>query len=168
MAVAVIAGTKVESIRDILKTFTGVSHRIEEVAVVNGVLYVNDSKATNPESAIKALESFNEPIILIAGGVAKVPILRNLLGLLRKVKGLVLLGEARKEIRKAVMDAGFQNIYEVNDLNTAVATAKQLAAAGDVVLLSPACASWDMFKSYEQRGDLFCELVRTMPPGQGG
>jgi UDP-N-acetylmuramoylalanine--D-glutamate ligase len=169
VAVAVIAGTKVESIRDILKTFTGVSHRIEEVAVVNGVLYVNDSKATNPESAIKALESFNEPIILIAGGRSKGSNFEKFARIVKeKVKGLVLLGEARKEIRKAVMDAGFQNIYEVNDLNTAVATAKQLAAAGDVVLLSPACASWDMFKSYEQRGDLFCELVRTMPPGQGG
>ena len=169
VAVAVIAGTKVESIRDILKTFTGVSHRIEEVAVVNGVLYVNDSKATNPESAIKALESFNEPIILIAGGRSKGSNFEKFARIVKeKVKGLVLLGEARKEIRKAVMDAGFQNIYEVNDLNTAVATAKQLAAAGDVVLLSPACASWDMFRSYEQRGDLFCELVQTMPPGQGG
>ena len=169
VAVAAIAGAKVESIRDTLKTFTGVRHRIEEVGVVDGVLYVNDSKATNPESAIKALESFNEPIILIAGGRSKGSAFGEFAGLIKeKVKGLVLLGEAREEIRKAVMDVGFQNIHEVNDFNTAVATARKLAAAGDVVLLSPACASWDMFKSYEQRGDLFCKLVRAMQPGQGG
>ncbi|MDD2373627.1 MAG: UDP-N-acetylmuramoyl-L-alanine--D-glutamate ligase [Syntrophomonadaceae bacterium] len=169
VAVAAIAGAKVETIRDILKTFTGVRHRIEEVVAVDGVLYVNDSKATNPESAIKALESFNEPIILIAGGRSKGSSFEEFARFIKeKVKELVLLGEAREEIRKAVMDAGFQNIHEVNDFNTAVATARELAADGDVVLLSPACASWDMFKSYEQRGDLFCELVRAMQPVQGG
>lgn len=169
VAVAAIAGAKAESIRDTLKTFTGVRHRIEEVAVVKGVLYVNDSKATNPESAIKALESFNEPIVLIAGGRSKGSSFEEFARFIKeKVKGLVLVGEAREEIKKAVMDAGFQNIYEVNDFDTAVAMARQLAVAGDVVLLSPACASWDMFKSYEQRGDLFCELVQAMKPGQGG
>lgn len=171
VAVAVIAGVKVESIQETLKAFTGVRHRIEEVAVVNGVLYVNDSKATNPESAIKALESFNEPVVLIAGGRSKGSSFEEFAGFIKeKVKGLVLVGEAREEIKKAVMDAGFTNIYEVDDFNTAVATARQLAEAGDVVLLSPACASWDMFKSYEQRGDLFCQLVQAMQmqPGQGG
>jgi UDP-N-acetylmuramoylalanine--D-glutamate ligase len=169
VAVAVLAGVEIKTIKEILQTFTGVRHRIEEVAVVNGVLYINDSKATNPESAIKALESFNEPIILIAGGRSKGSSFEEFAGFIKeKVKGLVLVGEAREEIKKAVMDAGFQNIYEVNDFSTAVATAGQLAVAGDVVLLSPACASWDMFKSYEQRGDLFCQLVRAMQPEQGG
>lgn len=169
VAVAAIAGVKVESIQDTLKTFAGVRHRIEEVGIVDGVLYVNDSKATNPESAIKALESFNNPIVLIAGGRSKGSSYEEFAGLIKKkVKELVLLGEAREEIRKAVMDAGFQNIHEVNDFNTAVDTARKLAEAGDVVLLSPACASWDMFKSYEQRGDLFCELVLAMQSGQGG
>ncbi len=169
VAVAAIAGAKVESIQETLKTFIGVRHRIEEVAVVNGVVYVNDSKATNPESAIKAMQSFNEPIVLIAGGRSKGSSFEEFaLFIKEKVKGLVLVGEAREEISKAVMDAGFRNIYEVDDFNTAVATARQLAAPGDVVLLSPACASWDMFKSYEQRGDLFCQLVRAMQPGQGG
>lgn len=169
VAVAVIAGAKVESIQETLKTFTGVRHRIEEVGIVNGVLYVNDSKATNPESAIKALESFTEPIVLIAGGRSKGSSFEEFARFIKeKVKGLVLVGEAREEIKKAVMAAGFQNIYEVNDFNTAVATARQLAAPGDVVLLSPACASWDMFKSYEQRGDLFCQLVQAIESGQGG
>ncbi len=169
VAVAAIAGAKVESIQETLRTFIGVRHRIEEVAVVNGVLYVNDSKATNPESAIKALESFNEPIVLIAGGRSKGSSFEEFAGLIKeKVKGLVILGEAREEIKKAVMEAGFQNIYEVNDFNTAVAAAREMAAPGDVVLLSPACASWDMFKNYEQRGDLFCHLVQAMESGQGG
>ena len=163
VAVAVIAGTKTEAIAETLKVFAGVRHRIEEVAVVNEVLYVNDSKATNPESAIKALESFNEPIILIAGGRSKGSSFSEFAYYIReKVKDLVLLGEARVEIKKAVMDAGFKNIHEVDDFTTAVEKARQLATSGDVVLLSPACASWDMFKSYEQRGDLFCELVRGM------
>ncbi|HBQ25405.1 MAG TPA: UDP-N-acetylmuramoyl-L-alanine--D-glutamate ligase, partial [Syntrophomonas sp.] len=154
VAVAAIAGAKVESIQETLKTFIGVRHRIEEVALVNGVVYVNDSKATNPESAIKAMQSFNEPIVLIAGGRSKGSSFEEFARFIKeKVKGLVLVGEAREEISKAVMDAGFRNIYEVDDFNTAVATARQLAAPGDVVLLSPACASWDMFKSYEQRGD---------------
>jgi UDP-N-acetylmuramoylalanine--D-glutamate ligase len=163
VAVAAIAGAETKSIGETLKTFTAVRHRIEEVGVVDGVLYVNDSKATNPESAIKALESFSEPIVLLAGGRSKGSDFSEWARFIKtRVKELVLLGEAREEIKKAVMETGFQNIHEVNDFNTAVETARRLAAAGDVVLLSPACASWDMFASYEQRGDLFCELVAAM------
>ncbi|MGS0764229.1 UDP-N-acetylmuramoyl-L-alanine--D-glutamate ligase [Syntrophomonas curvata] len=166
VAVAAIAGAKTESIRETLKTFAAVRHRIEEVGVVDGVLYVNDSKATNPESAIKALESFTEPIVLLAGGRSKGSDFYEFARFVNtKVKELVLLGEAREEIKKAVMEAGFKNIHEVNDFNTAVETARRLATAGDVVLLSPACASWDMFESYEHRGDLFCEIVSAMKKG---
>jgi len=163
VAVAVIAGVKTESIAKTLKTFSGVRHRLEEAGIVDGVLYINDSKATNPESAIKALESFKEPIILIAGGRSKGSSYAFFAQLIKeKVKELVLLGEAREEIKKAVMDQGFMNIHEVDDFSAAVFKARQLASKGDVVLLSPACASWDMFESYEQRGDLFCQLVRNM------
>lgn len=166
VAVAAIAGAKTESIRETLKTFAAVRHRIEEVKVVNGVLYVNDSKATNPESAIKALESFSEPIVLLAGGRGKGADFSEFACFIQaKVKELVLLGEARADIKKAVMEVGFQNIHEVNDFNSAVEKARQLAKSGDVVLLSPACASWDMFESYEHRGDLFCELVLAMKNG---
>lgn len=166
VAVAAIGGAKTESIRDTLKTFPAVRHRIEEVGVVDGVLYVNDSKATNPESAIKALESFNEPIILLAGGRSKGSDFSEFACYIQaKVKELILLGEAREEIKKAVMEAGFRNIHEVNDFKAAVEKAQQLATSGDVVLLSPACASWDMFESYEHRGDLFCKLVLAMKKG---
>jgi len=166
VGMAVIAGARTESIQETLKTFTAVRHRIEEAGVVNGVLYVNDSKATNPESAIKALESFTEPIILLAGGRSKGSDFSEFARIIKaRVKDLVLLGEAREEIKKAVMEKGFKNIHEVNDFHTGVKTAAELAEDGDVVLLSPACASWDMFESYEHRGDLFCQIVGAMKKG---
>jgi UDP-N-acetylmuramoylalanine--D-glutamate ligase len=166
VAMAVMAGARTESIRETLKTFTAVRHRIEEAGWVNGVLYVNDSKATNPESAIKALESFSEPIILLAGGRSKGSDFSEFARIIKaRVKELILLGEAREEIKKAVMETGFKNIHEVNDFPTGVKTAAELASAGDVVLLSPACASWDMFESYEHRGDLFCQIVMEMKQG---
>jgi UDP-N-acetylmuramoylalanine--D-glutamate ligase len=133
---------------------------MEEAATLDGVLYINDSKATNPDSVMKALDAFQQPIILIAGGRNKGSKFDQLAALVKqKVKALILLGEARNEIRQAVMDVDFQNIYEVDTLEAAVNQARQLARSGDVVLLSPACASWDMFLNYEQRGDVFCGLV---------
>jgi UDP-N-acetylmuramoylalanine--D-glutamate ligase len=133
---------------------------LEEVASKNGVLYINDSKGTNPDSTIRAIESFNEPVILIAGGRNKGSDFAELAKLINnRVKELVILGEAREIIKTAVMDTGFRNIHEVEDFSSAVTRAHELSSPGDVVLLSPACASWDMFDNYEQRGDLFCELV---------
>ena len=160
VAMAWIAGVREEVIQKSLTTFNGVRHRLEPVAQHRGVLYINDSKGTNPDSTIKALESFDEPIVLIAGGRAKGGDYSTVARLMaNKVKDLVLLGEAKELIKTAVMDYGFQNIHEVEDLVSAVTKASELAEAGDVVLLSPACASWDMFPSYEHRGDLFCEQV---------
>lgn len=160
---AYIGGIQAEVICSALKTFKGVRHRMEEVAVHNGIIYINDSKATNPESVMRALESFKEPIILIAGGRNKGSRFNILAQYIKsKVKELILLGEAKQDIKAAVIDAGFKNIHEVEDLEAAVAKAYELARKGDVILLSPACASWDMFANYEQRGDLFCELVRSL------
>lgn len=157
---AFCCGVAVEAIGSALKTFRGVRHRMEEAATLDGVLYINDSKATNPDSVMKALDAFQQPIILIAGGRNKGSKFDQLAALVKqKVKALILLGEARNEIRQAVMDVDFQNIYEVDTLEAAVNQARQLARSGDVVLLSPACASWDMFLNYEQRGDVFCGLV---------
>ncbi len=157
---AYLGGARVQSIAHTLEEFKGVRHRMEEVVLGDGILYINDSKATNPESAIKALESFDRPIILIAGGRNKGSDFRQLaLVISQKVKDLVLLGEAKQEIKQAVMDLKYPNIHEVEGFEEAVDTAHKLAHAGDVVLLSPACASWDMFPSYEHRGDLFCQLV---------
>jgi len=135
---------------------------MEEVAYLNGVLYINDSKATNPESAIKAIESFEQPIILIAGGRNKGSDFSLLAQYIHdRVKALIVLGEARTEITAAVMKTGYGNIYDVEDLTAATEVAFKLAEEGDIVLLSPACASWDQFDNFEQRGDLFCKLVET-------
>jgi UDP-N-acetylmuramoylalanine--D-glutamate ligase len=160
---ASLAGVSPEDIRQALASFPGVRHRMEELGLYDDVLYVNDSKATNPEAVMKALDSFNQPIILIAGGRNKGSSFSQLAGLIKqKVRELVLLGEAREEIKAAVIDAGFRNIHEVEDLQAAVIKARELARKGEVVLLSPACASWDMFASYEQRGDLFCEIINSI------
>jgi UDP-N-acetylmuramoylalanine--D-glutamate ligase len=159
------AGIKSEIIAESLREFKAVRHRIEEVASIEGILYINDSKGTNPVSTIKALESFNQPIILIAGGRNKGSDFADLAPVINeKVKYLVLLGEAKDTMQTAVIKVGFSNnnIYKVDSLEKAVEKAVSLSQTGDVVLLSPACASWDMFASYEQRGDLFCSIVKNM------
>lgn len=162
-AMAWAAGVSGELITKALADFQGVRHRMEEVAEYKGVLYINDSKGTNPDSTIKALEALDRPIILIAGGRPKGNSYDEMAMMIRdKVKDLILLGEARDLIKRAVIEYDFQNIHEVEDFPSAVYLAHDLAKAGDVVLLSPACASWDMFPSYEHRGDLFCQLVREI------
>jgi len=163
VAMAWIDGVSPASIATVLRSFGGVRHRLEEVACHNDILYINDSKGTNPDSTIKALAAFDRPIILIAGGRPKGGSYKEVAAeISQRVKELVLLGEAREMIKSAVMETGFRNIYEVEDFAAAVYMAHQLARPGDVVLLSPACASWDMFPSYEHRGDLFCEIITTI------
>ncbi|MGI6413859.1 MAG: UDP-N-acetylmuramoyl-L-alanine--D-glutamate ligase [Syntrophomonadaceae bacterium] len=163
VTMAILADTGIDTIASSLMAFPGVRHRMEEVLTYKGVLYVNDSKATNPESAVKALESFTRPIILIAGGRNKGSSFAGFAQVVReRVKALVLVGEAKAEIKSAVIDAGFANIYEVEDFAAAIITAHKLAGYGDIVLLSPACASWDMFESYEHRGDSFCHIIRDI------
>lgn len=163
VAMAWVDGVKAASIESVLRSFNGVRHRLEEVAIHNDILYINDSKGTNPDSTIKALEAFDQPIVLIAGGQPKGGSYAEVAQLIsQKAKALVVLGEAKEIIKAAVMEFGFRNIYEVEDFPAAVYKAHALAEPGDVVLLSPACASWDMFPSYEHRGDLFCELVESI------
>lgn len=162
VAMAFLSGVAPEVISRAVSQFKGVRHRMEEVDSLNGVLYINDSKATNPESAIKAIESFEQPIILIAGGRNKGSDFSLLAQYIRaRVKALIVLGEARTEIIAAVMKTGYENIYDVEDLTAATKVAFKLAAEGDIVMLSPACASWDQFDNFEQRGDLFCKLVKS-------
>lgn len=144
-----------------LAQFKGVAHREEIVGNFEGVLFVNDSKGTNTDAATKALQAFDEPLILIAGGKNKGLDFHDFMKVVRaKVKSLVLLGAAADEMERAARDEGVRRIIRAASFADGVEKAIAEAIPGDVVLLSPACTSWDMFKSYEERGELFKELVR--------
>ncbi|MDN5293529.1 MAG: UDP-N-acetylmuramoylalanine--D-glutamate ligase [Eubacteriales bacterium] len=162
-AAAWAMGVPVAEIARVLREFKGVAHRMEPVAEIDGVLYVNDSKGTNPDAAIKALDSYFEPIVLIAGGRNKGSSFAEFARKIKeKVRFLILIGEAAPEIKEAVLATGFTSIVEAGSLEEAVALARKEARPGEVVLLSPACASWDMFKNYEERGDLFRQAVLSL------
>jgi UDP-N-acetylmuramoylalanine--D-glutamate ligase len=144
-----------------LAQFKGVEHRQEIVGTFEGILFVNDSKGTNTDAATKALLAFEEPLVLLAGGKNKGLDFHNFMKVVRvKVKSLVLLGSAADEMELAARDEGVQTIIKASTFEDGVDKAIGEAVPGDVVLLSPACTSWDMFKSYEERGELFKELVR--------
>ena len=148
---------------EVVRKFRPVEHRVEFVKSVNGVDYYNDSKGTNPDAAIKGIQSMDRPTVLIGGGYDKggdfSEWIRSFDG---RVKRLLLLGATRERIAQNAKDCGFTDYQFVDTLEEAVSTASELAAAGDAVLLSPACASWDMFDSYEQRGNMFKELVNGL------
>jgi UDP-N-acetylmuramoylalanine--D-glutamate ligase len=144
-----------------LAGFAGVAHRLETVAEIGGVKYVNDSKGTNPDASMKAVEAFPGPLVLIAGGRNKGNDFTEFTRLAApKLRAMVVLGECAQEMALAAQRAGIKNILMAGGFREAVLTARSAAREGDVVLLSPACASWDMFKSYEERGDLFKQIVR--------
>lgn len=162
-AAAWVMGVPRESIAQTLALFPGVPHRLEFVAEVGGVRYVNDSKGTNPDASTKALEAYEDPIVLIAGGRNKGNDFDGFARLINeKVRVLVVLGESAGQIADAAQKAGFTDILQASDLQSAVRLAHGAAQPGEVVLLSPACASWDMFRSYEERGDLFRRTVLSL------
>jgi UDP-N-acetylmuramoylalanine--D-glutamate ligase len=165
MAAAVAAnilGIRKEIIRDCLSDFRNAEHRLEFVATVHGVDYVNDSKATNVNSTWYALESFHKPLVLILGGIDKGNDYEMLKELVKeKVKAIVCLGKDNKKIHKAFGDV-VKNIVDTSSADEAVAAAKQVAVQGDVVLLSPACASFDLFDNYEDRGRKFKNAVKAL------
>ncbi len=161
-AIAWSLGIEPSVIARVLTTFTGVAHRLEKVAEVDGVTYVNDSKGTNPASTEKAILAYDEPLIMILGGYDKKSDFLELTRLVAsKARGVVILGETQEKWRACFDEIGYSNVLEAGqDFAAAVAKARLLAQPGDVVLLSPACASWDMFDNFEQRGDLFKSLVK--------
>ncbi|MDR1605439.1 MAG: UDP-N-acetylmuramoyl-L-alanine--D-glutamate ligase [Gracilibacteraceae bacterium] len=162
VAVADELGVSRERQRETLRAFRPVPHRQEIVGEFGGVLFINDSKGTNPDSALKALASYEAPLILIAGGRNKgLDMTEFMRTAARRVKHLILIGEAAAEMEELARQAGGgAGIERAADLAQAVAAAIQVARAGDVVLLSPACTSWDMFANYEERGECFKALVR--------
>lgn len=161
--IAFLAGAQVESIVEVLKTFQGVEHRIEFVRELDGVKYYNDSKATNTDSAIKALETFAGHIVLIAGGDDKGTDLTDFLRLVKeRVDNLILVGDAAARFKACAVDSGYpvEKILEAGySMERAVALAKNVARSPQVVLLSPACASFDMYSDFEERGRDFKRIV---------
>ncbi len=160
-ALAGAAGLEPESMVRGLSTFSGVPHRIRRVRVFEGVSWVNDSKSTNPDSLKVALESFTEPLILIAGGLAKEADYGLLEPLVRKkVKALVLVGDAAGMLADAWKGAA--DTWVEKDMEGAVSRARRLSRPGDVVLLSPGCASFDQYGNFEERGEHFVRLVEAL------
>ena len=151
----------VASIRATLKNFKGVEHRQEFVREVNGVRYFNDSKATSVDAVWYALQAFDRPIVLMLGGRDKGNDYTKIFDLVRKnVRAIVAMGESADKVEKAFSD--FKTVRRANSIDDAVLTAQSLARPGDVVLLSPACASFDWFENYDQRGKVFKELVKNL------
>jgi UDP-N-acetylmuramoylalanine--D-glutamate ligase len=157
-----LAGASLDAIRDGLKTFKNAPHRLEPVGVIKGVEFINDSKATNVDSVVYALGSYDKPLVWIAGGVDK----GNDYNLIReevkkKVKALICLGKDNEKLKKA-FGGVVPSIQETQSVQQLVRMALDAAKQGDVVLLSPACASFDLFKNYEDRGDQFRKAVQDL------
>lgn len=164
LATALLMGCEAGPALDALESFRGLPHRMELVAEINGVTYYNDSKGTNVGSVVKSLESFSGNVILIAGGKDKGGEYTPLAELVsERVKHLILLGEARDRIRDALGD--LTDTVLAASLEDAVRKAHDAAEPGDVVLFSPACSSFDMFRNYEERGEKFASAVRALPGG---
>lgn len=157
-AMALLADCPAGAVREALRTFRGLEHRLEPVRELDGVKYINDSKGTNVGAVLKSIESFDEPLVLIAGGRDKAgdfTVLRD--AVREKVKTLVLIGESAGKIKDALGD--LTDTVFAGDLEEAVSIARKKSKRGDVVLLSPACASFDMFLDFEDRGRQFKEIV---------
>jgi UDP-N-acetylmuramoylalanine--D-glutamate ligase len=161
IATTLLAGGDEQAIQTGLESFRGLPHRLEFVAEVEGILFYNDSKGTNVGATERALDSFDRPIVLIAGGQAKGVEFRSLATKIeRKVKRLVLIGEAASDINGEVGNC--TSTVKVDSMKDAVDEAWRSAKPGDVVLLSPACASFDMFRDYAHRGDVFKDAVKSI------
>lgn len=156
-------GLDYQIIREELKNFKGVEHRLEYVIEKNERRFYNDSKGTNPDASIKAIEALESNIVLIAGGYNKSSEFDDFIKSFEgRVRHLILLGATKDKIQETALRYGFNKNYLVEDMNEAVNLAYKLSSAGDKVLLSPACASWDMYKSFEERGMAFKKAVYNL------
>lgn len=163
-ALTMLAGVPAPVVRHTLKTFPGVEHRIETVRTVEGVTYINDSKGTNVDASIRAVRAMKAPTVLLAGGYDKhtdfLPLAREILA--SKIHTVVVLGDTAEQIERALRAVGFESILHAKTFEEAVLLARSCAKEGENVLLSPACASFDMFQDYEERGRVFKEIVSRL------
>lgn len=163
VAISICMGVPLDTIKDVVKSFRGVEHRVEFVKEVHNIKFYNDSKATNPDSAIAAVNAMKTPTILIGGGMDKGNTFDEWIHTFGdKIKALVVFGETKSIIAETAKKYNYSPVFVVDTLEDAVKQAAIIAKQGDSVLLSPACASWDMFTSYEVRGQLFKELVSKL------
>lgn len=148
-------------IKEVLNNFAGVEHRIEFVAKINGREFYNDSKATNVDSTITALKSFDNDVVLILGGLDRGHSFEPLLPYLKNVKHIVCYGETKERIKEFAIKNNI-DVTVTNNLEDAVHAAYNMSLEGDTILLSPACASWDQYKNFEDRGNEFKKIVRNL------
>lgn len=162
LAVAKLMGKSTAAIVEVLKTFSGVKHRTQYVTTINERKFYNDSKATNMESTEKALNGFKAPVVLLAGGLDRGFTFEKLEPYFKNLRALVVFGQTADLIAQAGKAAGVKEIVKTENAVTAVPIAYDLSQPGDIVLLSPACASWDQWKTFEVRGDKFIEAVEKL------
>lgn len=161
VAAAKLSGATNEGIQHVLTTFTGVKHRLQFIDKVNGRLFYNDSKATNILATQKALASFQQSTILLAGGLDRGNEFTDLLPFLSNVKVMIVFGQTAQKLEKVAIKADIK-VVKVQDVNEAVVKGYAMSAANDVILLSPACASWDQYRTFEERGDMFIQAVHKL------
>lgn len=153
VGIALAMGINIDIIKDVLSSFKGVEHRIEFVTNINGRKFYNDSKGTNPDASIKAIEALEKSIILIAGGYDKSASFDEFIKVCKgKAKAFILLGQTKYKIRETALRYDIDNVYTVESMKDAVDLSYKLSVEGDNILLSPACASWGMYKNFEERG----------------
>ena len=163
VAMSYYAGISVETIAQSVKDFKGIEHRVEYVKTLKGITFFNDSKGTNPDSSIKAVEAMKQPTYLIAGGMDKGSTFDELIDVFgNTVKHMVVFGETAELLMETAKAHHFLAVTKVNNLEEAVKLCYQMAKSGETVLLSPACASWDMYPSFEVRGDHFKACVNAL------
>ena len=159
---ALAVGISIEEIRKGLKTFVNAPHRLEPVGTIDGVKYINDSKATNVDAVYYALEGVKAPIVWIVGGIDKGNEYGQVMALVKeKVRAIVCMGKDNSPIKKAFAQTGIP-IFETLSVTEAIEQSREVVQIGDVVLLSPACASFDLFRNYEDRGDQFRAAVQIL------
>ncbi|WP_243386733.1 UDP-N-acetylmuramoyl-L-alanine--D-glutamate ligase [Bacillus kexueae] len=162
ISVVKLRGVKNESIKAVLTSFQGVKHRLQYVATVKGRRFYNDSKATNILATSKALSAFSSPTILLAGGLDRGNEFDELKDAMGHVKAVITFGQTAPKIERIASELGIEKIKRVDNVEQAVYAAYDLSNEQDVILLSPACASWDQYKTFEERGDIFINAVHKL------
>jgi UDP-N-acetylmuramoylalanine--D-glutamate ligase len=162
IAAAKLSGVSNEAIQQVLTSFSGVKHRLQFIGEKQGRKFYNDSKATNILATQNALAAFNQPTILLAGGLDRGNEFDELLPAMKNVKALITFGQTAEKLERVGKEAGIKTIVRVDNVEKAVPEAFELSEKNDVILLSPACASWDQYKTFEVRGDIFINAVHKL------